>query len=174
MHILLAALALVAIIAYWIFRTGQTTQSSGTALEAPQDVKAAANRFGYKAILNQHPTESVDDPRVTGAALLILVAEIDGGISRAEKESIEEQLRKVFELSESDSKELYVFAKWIASQSSNQDDMIRRLIMRTVKLGGRDTIPDMMQMVNAVGRADTGTLTDDTQQVIERLKQLLN
>ena len=50
--------------------------------------------------------------------------------------------------------------------------MIRRLIKRTVALGGRDTLPDMIGMVTAVGKADTGTLTDDTQQIIERLKQL--
>jgi hypothetical protein len=83
-----------------------------------------------------------------------------------------EQLQSVFAMPAGEVEELFQFAKWLANQSSNPDDMIRRLIKRTVNLGGRDTLPDLIRMVSAVGKADTGTLTDDTQQVIERLKQL--
>ncbi len=172
MHILLAALGILAAAAFWIYRVRQVADHTRTVLDAAQDVKAAARRFGFRTRANQHPTEGVDDPRVTGAALLILVAEIDGGVSRAEQDCILEQLQSVFELPAFDAEELYLFAKWLASQSTNPEDMIRRLIKRTVSLGGRDTLPDMMKMVTAVGKADTGTLTDDTLQVIQKLKQL--
>lgn len=172
MHILLALLAVVAGAAFWIYRARQAADSTRVVLEATQDVKAAARRFGFRTRANQHPTEGVDDPRVTASALLVLTAETDGGISRAEQAAILEQLQTVFQLSAADAEDLYVFSKWLANQSSNPDDMIRRLIKKTVNLGGRDTLPDLIQMVTAVGNADTGTPTDDTVHIIEKLKQL--
>jgi len=171
-HLLLAALGIIAAAAFWIYRARQTVDNTKAVLDAAQDVKAAARRFGFRARANQHPSEGVEDPRVSCAALLVLVAETDGGISRAEQDSILEQLSAVFQLPGADAEELYLFAKWLANQSSNPDDMIRRLIKRTVNLGGRDTLPDMIRMVSAVGKADTGTVTDDTLQIIEKLKQL--
>ncbi|ASP32447.1 TerB family tellurite resistance protein [Labrenzia sp. VG12] len=172
MHILLAVIAIAGAAAFWIYRIRVAADSTRVVLEAAQDVKAAARRFGFRTRANQHPSEGVDDPRVTGAALLVLVAETDGGISKAEQDAILDQLTTVFGMSFREAEELFLFAKWLANQSSNPDDMIRRLIKRTVALGGRDTLPDMIGMVTAVGKADTGTLTDDTQQIIERLKQL--
>ncbi|WP_269582514.1 TerB family tellurite resistance protein [Roseibium sp. Sym1] len=172
MHILLAALGILAAVAFWLYRARAAVDNTRVVLDAAQDVKAAARRFGYRTRANQHPTEGVDDPRVTGAALLVVVAETDGGISKAEQDEILEQLSSVFGLSARDAEELYLFSKWLANQSSNPDDMMRRLIKHTITLGGRDTLPDMISMVRAVGMADTGTLTDDTQQVIEWLKQL--
>jgi uncharacterized tellurite resistance protein B-like protein len=172
LHILLAALGILAAAAFWIYRIRQTADSTHVVLDAAQDVKAAARRFGFQTRANQHPSEGTDDPRVTAAALLVLVAETDGGISRAEQTAILKQLQIVFQMSGSDADELYTFAKWLASQSSSPDDMIRRVIKRTVDLGGRDTLPDLISMVRAVGEADTATITDDTAQVIEKLKQL--
>ncbi len=174
MHILLAALGLLAATAFWIYRIRQAADSTRVVLDAAQDVKAAARRFGFKTRANQHPIDGVDDPRITAAALLVLVAETDGGISTNERDSILEQLQKVFDLPAVEADELFLFAKWLANQSSNPDDMLRRLIRRTVHLGGRNTIPDMIGMVKAVGEADTGTMTDDTSQVIAKLKQLLS
>lgn len=172
MHILLAALGILAAAAFWTYRVRHTADNARVVLDTAQDVRAAARRFGYQLRGNQHPSEGVDDPRVTAAGVLVLVAETDGGISRAEHASILEQLQTVFQMSAADADELYLFAKWLANQSSNPDDMIRRLIKRTIHLGGRDTLPDMISMVRAVGEADTGTITDDTAQVIEKLKQL--
>lgn len=174
MHILLALLALAAGAAYWLYRVRQAADTTRVVLDAAHDVKAAARRFGFRTRANQHPSEGVDDPRVTAAALLVLTAETDGGISKAEQTVILEQLQAVFEMSGEAADELYLFAKWLANQSTNPDDMIRRLIKRTVHLGGRDTLPDLIQMVAAVGNADTGTLTDDTVHIIEKLKQLSN
>jgi uncharacterized tellurite resistance protein B-like protein len=172
LHTLLAALGILAAAAFWIYRNRQTADSIHDVPDAPQDVKAAALKFGYRPHPDQHASECADDPRVTGAAVLVLVAETDGGISTAEQVAILQKLQTVFQMSDSDADELFMFAKWLASQNNNPDDMIQRLIRRTVDLGGRDTLPDMIAMVRAVGEADTGTITDDTAQVIEKLKQL--
>lgn len=174
MPTLLLVIALVAGAAYWLYRTRRAADTTRVVLDATHEVKAAARRFGFQTRANQHASEGVYDPRVTAAALLVLTAETDGGISRAEQAAIMEQLQSVFEMSEDEAEDLYVFSKWIASQSSNPDDMIRRLIKRTVHLGGRDTLPDLIQMVTHVGNADTGTLTDDTVNIVEKLKQLSN
>ncbi|MHA7773137.1 TerB family tellurite resistance protein [Roseibium sp. M-1] len=172
MHILLAALGILAAAAFWIYRIRRVADNTRVVLDAAQEVKAAARRFGFKTRANQHPVDGIDDPRVSGAALLVLVAETDGGISKAEQDAILGQLQSVFSMPLGEAEELFMFAKWLANRNSNPDDMIRRLIKRTVNLGGRDTLPDMIRMVRAVGMADTGTMTDDTAQVIEKLKQL--
>lgn len=172
MHILFAALGILAAAAFWIYRARRVADNTRVVLDAAQDVKAAARRFGFRTRANQHPADGVDDPRVSGAALLVLVAETDGGVSKAEQDTILGQLQSVFSMPAGEAEELFLFAKWLAGRSTNPDDMIRRLIRRTVALGGRDTLPDMIRMVRAVGMADTGTVTDDTAQVIEKLKQL--
>jgi uncharacterized tellurite resistance protein B-like protein len=172
LHILLAALGILAAAVFLAYRTRRPDQKTREVPGTVMNGHAPAGRFGFRTGENQHPTEAVDDPRVTGAALLVMVAATDGGISKAEEDEILAQLQSVFGLPASEATDLYRFARWLAEQGSNPDDMIQRLITRTITLGGRDTLPDMIRMVRAVGIADTGTLTDDTYQVIERLKQM--
>lgn len=172
MHILLAIIAVLGAAAFWLYRIRNAADNTRVVLEAAHDVKAAARRFGFRTRANQHPVEGIDDPRVSAAALLVLTAETDGGISKAEQDAILDQLESVFKMSAAEADDLYLFSKWLANQSSNPDDMIRRLVKATVHLGGRDTIPELIQMVTLVGNADTGTLTDDTIHIIEKLKQL--
>lgn len=130
------------------------------------------SQWGYRVRKNRHPAEGVEDPRLSCAALLVLVADLDGGISKAEKDSILKQFRTVLDLPPSQVPEVYATAHWLSHQETDRDEMVRRLIKRTVSLGGYETLPDMIQMVIEVGKADTGTLTDDTAQVVEKLKLL--
>jgi len=170
--ILLAILGLLAAASFWMYRIHHAANAANALLNAAQDVRSAARRFGYRLRNNQHPVEGIDDPRVSATALLVLVAKTEDGVSKASQAEIEDQLQTVFQMRRSEAQEMYFFAKWLAGQSQNPSDMTRRLIKRTLTLGGRDTLPDLITMVRAVGEADTGTASIDTLHVIEKIKQL--
>lgn len=172
MHILLAILGILAAASFWMYRIHHAANAANALLNAAQDVQSAARRFGYKLRNKQHPVDGIDDPRVSATAVLVLIAKTEDGVSKTAQAAIEEQLQTVFQMRPSDTQEMYFLAKWLAGQSQNPSDMTRRLIRRTLMLGGRDTLPDLIRMVRTVGEADTGTASVDTLHVIESIKQL--
>jgi len=172
MHILIAALGILAAIGYWIYRIQNAAHGVKSIGEAATDIQAAARRFGFRQKANRHPVDGVDDPRVAATTLLILVAADDGSLSMAEQNEIQQQVSTVFGASQAETIELFQFSRWLSEQTRNPDDMARRLIKRTLQLGGPETLPDLMRMVSAVGRADTGETSENTKQILVKIKQL--
>ncbi|TYC63271.1 hypothetical protein FMN50_02725 [Rhodobacterales bacterium] len=170
---LLAAIGILAAL-IWIYRSGKRASPSPVrhTSQRTQSGAVVPSQWGYRVRKNSHPVEGVEDPRLSCAALLVLVADLDGGISKAEKDCIFKQLRTTLGLPPAKAPDVYETAIWLCNQEADRDEMVRRLIRHTVSLGGYETLPDMIQMVSEVGKADTGTLTDDTALVVEKLKLL--
>ena len=172
MHILLAVLGALAAVGFWYYRLQNAANGVKAISEAAMDIQAAARRFGFRQRANLHPVDSIEDARTAATTLLILVATDDGSLSAREEDAILKQVSEVFEASRSEATELFRFSRWLSEQSNNPDDMARRLIKRTLHLGGPDVLPDLKRMVTAVGQVDTGELSENTKQVLEKIKQL--
>ncbi|WP_150525055.1 TerB family tellurite resistance protein [Roseibium sediminis] len=172
MHILFAVLGVLAAVGFWYYRLQNAASGVKAISEAALDIQAAARRFGFRQRANLHPVDSIEDARTAATTLLVLVATDDGSLSVREEDAILQQVSEVFGASKAEATELFQFSRWLSEQSKNPDDMARRLIKRTLHLGGPDTLPDLKRMVAAVGEADTGELSENSKQIIEKIKQL--
>lgn len=170
MHILIAILGAIAAIGYWMYRARDAKDTARDLFEMGNDVRLAAKRFRYKQKTNVHPVDSVEDARLLAAGLMIVAAETNGSVTAAEQSVMKRQAVEYFGCSTEDAAEMISFGHWIAAQG-NKDETTRRMIKRVVALGGKETLPDLIEMVSAVGTVDKPTLDDGVEELVERLKR---
>ena len=67
-----------------------------------------------------------------------------------------------------------IFGRWLANTSPIRDETLRRLVRKTLQLGGAEALADLGGMVRAVGEADNGTADEYVEDILERLKRASN
>jgi uncharacterized tellurite resistance protein B-like protein len=169
MPAILAILGMLAAAGFWLYRIRSANDAAREALDMANDVRLAAKRFAYKRSHKTHPIDGVDDPRLTAAGIMSIAAEMDGRITEKEQQVMVEQAASTFNCDKAEAEEMVVFGRWLASQGQNRDETFRRMMKRMISLGGVETIPDMIKMIEAVAVAE-GQLNDDgIQDLIDRL-----
>lgn len=171
MPILIMLLGALGTAVFWIYRAKSASRDAQELLNVANDVRLAARRFGFKRKANVHPVNSIEDARLAAAGIMAITAEMDGAITRAEQDEMAVQAKNVFNCSAAEVDEFVVFGRWIASQGANRDETLRKLIKRVIELGGKDVVPDLVEMVTAVGSADTGTPDSNVAEIITRLQR---
>jgi len=119
-------LALAAGVGVWMWRAERASDAAQRAFEMASDAKAAARRFGYRRKLNKSPLDTVDDPRLSAAGILVSVAKLDGDISRAQIEGITRACIEEFEVESAEADDMTAFGRWL-SQHGEPEEVIRRL-----------------------------------------------
>lgn len=171
MPYLIALLGMISAIVFWYYRLRDTSQG---VMDMANDVRLAARRFGFQRRQNTHPVESIDDARLAASAIMIIAAESDGAISEAEQKTFLLQCQSVFQCSAEEAGEFFIFGRWIANVSPVRDDTLRRLVRKTLQLGGAEALSDLGGMVLAIGEADHGAADDFVNEVLDRLKRASN
>ncbi len=171
MPALIALIGIVAAAGFWFYRIRAAKDAAGEMFEMANDVRLAARRFAYKRKHSTHPIDGVDDARLAAAGIMAIAAEIDGHVTANEQRVMVEQAASVFNCGQAEAEEMIVFGRWLASQGNNRDETVRRLYKRMISLGGTETIPDMVRMVEAVAAADGQVEDDGIQDIIDRLNR---
>ena len=170
MPIIITIIGLLAAASVWMYRIRAAKDSANEMLEMANDVRLAAKRFAYKRNRKTHPIDGIDDARLAAAGIMAIAAEMDGAITANEQRVMKEQAVGVFGCSDADADEFIIFGRWMASQGTNRNETLRRLIKRVIELGGTDTMPDLINMVTAVGTADGDLVDEGLTDMIDRLK----
>lgn len=171
MPYLIALIGVVSAITFWYFRLRDT---GADVLDMANDVRLAARRFGFTRKLNANPVDSIEDARLAAAGILVIAAESDGAISEAEKKMFLRQCQSVFSCTADEAGEFLIFGRWLANTSPIRDETLRRLVRKTLQLGGAEALADLGGMVRAVGEADNGTADEYVEDILERLKRASN
>ena len=161
MHILIGLLVLIGGIAFWLYRVKAAREQAGEGMDAANDVRLAARRLMYKNKHNTHPADSVDDPRLAAAGIVIAVATMDAPISQAEIAALTREAQAVFEISEREALDMVSFGRWVTEQCGTNDEAVRRLSKVVAKLAGAEAEPDLLRMIEAVATADGSILGED-------------
>ena len=82
--VVLAVLAALAGIGFWIWRAHMAARAASDLLETADDIRAAVRRFGYRRKTNTNPLDGIEDARLAAAGILCAFANMDGGIGSAE------------------------------------------------------------------------------------------
>lgn len=173
MHILLGLAAIVGGIVFWIWRVRNTASAAREVIEVADDVRAAVRRFGYRRVADKNPLETIEDPRLAAAGVLAAVAKMDGDYSREQMAAIQKECGRVFEASDKDAEQIAAYGRWLAQQSDNPEEVIRRLTMclsRTLATGERQ---EFLGMVERVATVEGGGASDAQILVQRRLSEAL-
>lgn len=173
MHIIIGLITLIGILGVWYFRFKQTRDASGEILDGVNDVRLAARRLMYKRKHKTHPADSVDDPRLAAAGIVVAIATMDTPISQAEIEAMTKSAQKTFDVTEREALDIVSFGRWVAGQCTTNQEAVRRLSKVINQLAGPEAGPDLVAMITTVATADGNELGENEADAIDTVRRTL-
>lgn len=173
MHVILGILAVLAAVAFWLYRARQARENAGEVLDAANDVRLAARRLLYKRKHNTHPADSVDDPRLAAAGIIVAVATMDQPISQSEISAMTALMGQTFEISEREALDMVSFGRWVVDQCGTNDEAVRRLSKVVAQLAGPEAEPDLVRMITEVATVDGTPLGEDETDAVQTVRRTL-
>lgn len=173
MHIILGLLTVIGVIALWIWRARMAGEAAREIVDAATDVQSAFRRYGYRRQAGKHPAENLDDPRLAAAGMMASVARLGGDMSAESMNAIRVECRASFRLGDKEADEIAAFGRWIAEQSKDPDDAMRRLVKVVRDKAPREAHEDMIAMMTRVAAADGGEPNAMQADAIARMRRNL-
>ena len=174
MPILIFVLGVIAAAAFWYYRVRAAAEMSSDLLDAANDVRSAARRFLYKRKQNLHPVESMDDPRLAGAGIVYAYASLSDHVTAEQVRAMSLQFQSVFGVGKEEADDMVIFGRWIVTQCRNEAEAIRRISRKLAQLSGKDALPDLERMIDAVAHADDGSRTSDQDEARDDIRKALS
>lgn len=161
MPILIAILGAIAAASIWYWRMQQARDAADVLLNAANDVRLAARRFGFRNKLNVHPADSIQDSRLAAAGIVAAIAEMGGMLNADQTQSMTRQFQTTFNISSDEAAEIAIFGRWISGQCGSRSDAVRRLSKRLVGIAGQSALPDLIAMIEATQTATGHGMGED-------------
>lgn len=171
MHIVIAALTVIGVVAVWIWRARAAAQASRDIVEAADDVRAVIRRHGFQRKSGRHPAETVEDPRLAAAGMMAAMARLDGALTEKQINALRVECRASFRVSQVEADEIAAYGRWLADQSKDPDDSLRRLGRVLRAIAPREAQEDMIAMLTRVASAEGGAPSDVQAAAIERVRR---
>lgn len=173
MHIILGALALLGAALFWWYRVKAAREAGSELLDAAGDLRATVRRLMYKARHDVHPADSVDDPRLAAAGIVVAVATMDAPISQTEIEALTTGARDTFDVTEREALDILSFGRWIAGQCNTNAEAVRRLSKVIAKTAGAEAGPDLVKLITEVSTSGGHELGEDEMEAIDTVRRTL-
>lgn len=173
MHVLIGLIAIIGAVAFWLWRVRAAAEASNEIVDAASDARAALRRYGYRRKAGQHPTESVDDPRLAAAAILAAVAKMDGDLTADQFNALRVECRASFRVDQGEADDMAAYGRWLADQCKSPDDAIRRLAKIVRDRAPKEAHGDMIRMMERVASVQGGAPSSLQKDAIEMVKRTL-
>lgn len=170
MPVILAILGAIGGAIYYYIRTRGPIDSGRDLIEAANDVRLAARRFGFKRNANRHPAEDVEDPKVAIATLAVAFIELDKLPSQDQQIALLKGLQNSTHVTLNDAEELAVLGRWLMGQCGGAEQTISRLSRKLYKLGGPEQVAPLMEVLGVIGATGDGRLSDRQRDAIDDIK----
>ena len=150
MPIILFAVGILSAAVFWYYRMQAARRGAVDLLDAANDVRLAARRFGFRRKLNVHPVDSIDDARLAASGIVHAIGTMDGALSAGQEREILVQFQSVFGVTGAEAAEIAAFGRWIAEQCGTRAEAVRRLSRRLSRIAGPEAQSDLERMIAAV------------------------
>lgn len=161
----LAILGLVLLV-WWRIRDARRTDMA---------VPAKDQRLNVKRLLSgddgAHPADTVEDPRVAAAGIVVAIATMDGPISQAEIARLSRAAQETFEISERQALELLSLGRWIAGECATNAEAVRRLSRVVLRTAGPEAGPDLVRMIEEVTAGGGAELGAEESEAVAAIRQ---
>lgn len=165
----LVALIGVAVACWWRVRDARRPGAQSSA--GTPDVRLNVRRLMQGNAAGAHPADSVDDPRLAAAGVIVAVATMDGPISQAEIGRLKRAAQETFEISEREALDVVSFGRWIAGECTSDAEAVRRLSKIVLRTAGAEAGPDLVRMIEEVATAGGGDLGPEERDAIASVRR---
>lgn len=173
MHILAAILAVVLGGAFWIYRLRTARDAAETLVEAANDVRLAARRFGFRRKTNLHPADCLEDPRLAAMGIGAAVVQMQRSWDREASDTLVREAQRLFDIDVNEATEMAVFGRWLSDQSGTRAEMVRRLGKRVLSIAGPEALPDLERLIDALVPVGAGAPVEDIEDARATLRRIL-
>ncbi|HEU0222193.1 MAG TPA: hypothetical protein VFR34_08290 [Paracoccaceae bacterium] len=170
MPVLIALLGVLVVAALWYWRVRAARDAAGESLEAAQDVRRAARRFGFRRQANRHPADCIEDARLAAMGVVAAMAEYDGPHTKDEIDQMVVEAQVTFGVDKREAEEIVAFGRWIATQCGTRHEAVRRLSKVVAQLAGSAAAPDLLRMAEAAA-AHRGPPDERARSAIETIRR---
>lgn len=170
MHIIIVAATLIALIAYGLWRARATSAAAEDIVDAAQDAQAALRRFGYRRKAGVHPADQVEDARLAAAGMMAAIARMDGDLTADQMNALRVECRASFRVPQPEADDIAAYGRWLAGQSQDPDDAIRRLARVIRAQAGAEAQKDLIAMLTRVAAVEGGGPSELQSAAIDRVR----
>lgn len=170
MPIILALISAAAVAYFWMNRARNAADLAGDLVNAANDVRLAARRFGFKRRANIHPVEAIEDADVAVGALAVAFLELDDLPTADQRTVLEDSLAKTLALPTKDASELAVLGHWFVTECGTPSQAVARISRKLYKLNGADSFEPLVQVLGDIAGAGNG-LSESQKDALEDVKR---
>ncbi|MGH1412998.1 MAG: hypothetical protein ACRBB0_05870 [Pelagimonas sp.] len=167
MPFIIAALGAIAAIYFFVIRARGAADMAGEVLDAANDVRLAARRFGFTRKTNIHPVEAIEDPNIALASLGSAFVELDDLPTREQRLALTSAVSRVANVPLQDAEELGVLGRWMVSECGTPDQAVSRLARKLYKLQSTQGFAPVMEVIKMVSEAGSGSLSQKQKDALE-------
>ena len=171
MHILIGLLTLLGVVAVWIWRARAAADASREIVDAASDARAALRRYGYRRKAGQHPADSVDDPRLAAAGIMAALARMDGDVTAEQSNALRVECRASFRVGQQEADDMAAYGRWLASQTPQPSELIRRLTRIIREQAPREAHQDLLRMMERIASVEGGGPSELQAEAIQQVKR---
>ena len=160
MPIILAVIAALGGAYIWYLRAQAAKDAAETLADAANDVRLAARRFGFRRKTNVHPIDAVEDAQLLIVGITAAMAQLDRAWNTDLQKRLAIGAQKVLRVDSEEAAEMVVFGQWLADQSADGEEAVRRMAKRLRGMGQAEARVQLGEMLAfAVADAD-GAFSD--------------
>jgi uncharacterized tellurite resistance protein B-like protein len=175
MHILAILGAVIGVLLFALFRMQQAANATRDIVDAADEARGLFRRWSWQRKHARHPLDMVEDAREAAAAMMVVVAQSDGGITERERAAITGEMMKRFGATSDQADALFARARWLVKDSADAGEVFRRLTPVIQRTCGAPERSDLIEMLDAVARADSTSddiVTQDIAKFARTLRSL--
>ena len=171
MPFLLGIIAFATAAYFFVLRARRGAEIATELMDAAQDVKAAARRFGFSRKQNVHPVDSIEDPKLAIGTLAAAFIELDDLPTSDTRNALYVQLRKHLQLGEEGAQEIAVLGRWFVESCGGAQAAVTRTSRRLYKLDGGATFDLLMSTIQGTMTMTASDLSDRQRGALEDIKR---
>ena len=171
MHIIIAALGVLAAVYFFVIRARNAADMAGELADMANDVRLAARRFGFRRQTNVHPVETIEDPKLAIGAIGTAFLELDELPTKEQRDALNAALEQTLHLDSEAVQEMSVLGHWFVAECQGAATAIPRLSRKLYKLGGQEAFQPLLTVIDAVAYAGSGGLNPGQQDTLDDIKR---
>ncbi|MGB1234407.1 MAG: hypothetical protein ACPG5U_01585 [Planktomarina sp.] len=172
MPFLLAILGAMGAVIFYMIRARNAADAANDLVGMAQDVAGAARRFGFRRKANIHPVDAIEDVNIGIATVANAFMESNDLPTQEMRTALQNSVRKHLNVSEEESVEMLVLAKWIQNECGGPDQAISRAGRKTARMDGARIAAPLMQIVQDVAASVPNGLSPKQVDTLNDIKRI--
>ena len=173
MHIVLAALGIIATAYFWAMRMRNAANMADEVVDAAQTAIGAVKRYNFRRKAEIHPIDNLDDTGLAAAALAVAFVELGGLPTQDDKKTLHNALRINLRLSEAEAEEYTVFGSWLIRQCPTISSAFTRTARRLRRIAQSDPSKDIGLILDHIVKHGSVQMTAQQSEAIEELNRIM-